>query len=106
MKFEIEPQDIEAIAQKVSEIIKPLLFSNKEHNDKDVIFDVKGLADYLQVDLSWVYKQVSLKTIPYFKAGRYTRFRKREIDKWIDQQKIPSIPPLKLLKHQGRYTDN
>lgn len=99
MKAELEPQDIEAIAQRVIELLKPLLAGNGKQEDTDIIFTPETLAEYLQVDTSWVYKQVSLKTIPYFKSGKYTRFKKPVIDKWIETQTVRPIPPLKLVKN-------
>ncbi len=101
MKFEIEQQDIESIAQRISELIKPLLSRIEKPDDRDTIFDVKGLAEYLHVDSSWVYKQVSLKTIPFFKTGRYTRFKKMHIDRWIENQIARPIPTMRLVK-KGR----
>ncbi len=101
MKFEIEPQDIEAIAQRVLDLLKPVLRGLPKDSEQDVIFDVKGLADYLHVDSSWVYKQMSLRSIPFFKAGRYCRFRKKEIDKWMEIQVSRAIPPLKTVKTKG-----
>ena len=101
VKFEIEPQDIEAIAQKVSELLKPLMSRVEKGDDKDGIFDVKELADYLHVDSSWVYKQVSLRTIPFFKTGRYTRFKKKDVDKWIEGQTERPISTLRLMKTGG-----
>lgn len=98
MKTELESKDIEAIAQRVVEVMRPVLSNNSKQKDEDVIFDVKGLSEYLKVDTSWVYKRVSLKSIPHFKVGKYTRFRKKDIDKWIESQKIPSLTHLKLLK--------
>jgi len=101
MKFEIETQDIEAIAQRVLECLKPLLAHSESREDKDTIFDVKGLAGYLQVDCSWVYKQISLGTIPFFKAGKYSRFRKKDINRWIESQTVKPITTLKLVKKRG-----
>lgn len=86
---------IEAAADKagdkVYEKIKPLLARAGSHQD-DTVYDVETLACYLGVEPSWVYKQVSMKTIPYFKVGHYTRFRKRDIDKWIDVNTVKPIP--------------
>jgi excisionase family DNA binding protein len=101
VKFEIEPQDIEAIAHRVSELLKPLVSCIEKPDDKDTIFDVKGLAEYLHVDLSWVYKQVSLKAVPFFKTGRYTRFKKKDIDRWIESQTLRPIPTLRIVKTKG-----
>ena len=98
MKFEIEPQDVESIAQRVAEIIKPLLFHTQKQDEKDSVFDVKGLAEYLHVNSSWVYQQVHAHSIPYFKAGKYPRFKKREIDKWTENKAVRPIPTLKAIK--------
>ncbi len=98
MKTELEPQDIEAIAQRVSEILRPLI-SHIQKTDAvaaNDVLDVRGLANYLHVQPSWVYKQVSLNAIPYFKAGKYPRFRKRDIDKWIDSRTARPIPLLRV----------
>lgn len=101
MKFEIESHDVDLIVQRVSETLRPLLLNTERHEDKSAVLDVKGLAEYLHVDCSWVYKQVSLKEIPFFKAGRYTRFRKRDIDRWIDGQTRRPIPVMRLTKIKG-----
>lgn len=92
MRTELENDDIKAIAQTVVEMLRPILSGKGNSRSDDVIFDVPGLAEYLKVDDSWVYKQVSLKTIPYFKNGKYTRFRKSAIDKWIDSQTVKPEP--------------
>ncbi|MDA8170486.1 MAG: helix-turn-helix domain-containing protein [Nitrospiraceae bacterium] len=91
MKNELEPQEIEAIAKRVAEILRPIIARNGK-SAEDMIFDVASLASYLQVDESWVYKQVSLKTIPHFKAGKYIRFKKSIIDKWSDEHSIRAVP--------------
>ena len=104
MRIETEPQDIEPIAQRVSEILKPLILRSDRGNGNDdnhQIFDVKGLAEYLHVTPSWVYKQVSLKVIPYFKAGKYSRFRRRDIDKWVETKTVRPVPALRLGKKSG-----
>lgn len=97
MKFEVEKQDIEAIAKRVAEIISPMVLNQKQ-DEKDVIFDVSGLSEYLHVNRSWVYKQVSLRGIPYFKAGKFPRFRKKDIDRWAEFKAVRSIPPLRAIR--------
>ncbi|MBI5664819.1 MAG: helix-turn-helix domain-containing protein [Nitrospirae bacterium] len=94
MKIEIESQDIEAIAQRVTELLKPILPHNNDH-DSDIVFDKKGLAAYLKVSLGTVNALVSNKQIPYFKIqpgqSGGVRFRKKNIDSWIERQSIPRI---------------
>jgi len=46
------------------------------------------------VEASWVYRQVSMKRIPYFKAGKYIRFRKLDIDRWISRNSVAPHPRL------------
>ena len=87
MKSELEKSDIEAIAAAVLERIRPLLKHSATKED-DKIFDVKGLASYLQVTESWVYNQVALNMVPFFKCGKYTRFRKEDIDNWIGENTV------------------
>jgi hypothetical protein len=83
MRSELESQDIETIAQRVLELIRPVVSNNGKSDNNEMVFDVKGLAEYLHVKPSWIYKQMSLKTIPFFKTEKYSRFRKKDIDKWI-----------------------
>jgi len=99
LKIELELQDIQAIASAVIEMLKPMLSGNGRHDTADIIFTAETLAEYLHVDTSWVYKQVSLKTIPYFKSGKYTRFKKPLIDKWIEMQTVRPLLPLRLAKN-------
>ncbi len=99
MKTHLEPEDISLIVEAVIEKLKPLLSNGKEKAE-DFIFTPESLANYLQVDTSWVYKQTSLKAIPYFKSGKYIRFKKSVIDKWIDNKTVRVISPLILVNRQ------
>ena len=58
----------------------------------DVIMTTRELAEYLQVDVSWVYKRVSWGEIPYFKHGKYTRFKKSVIDAWLESHTQKAKP--------------
>ncbi len=98
MKSELEPEDINAIAEKVSEKLKPMMSRIEGHGEEDTILDVEGLAEYLGVDTSWVYKQASLKKIPFFKVGKYIRFRKKKIDKWIEDGTVRPVPTVRAVK--------
>ncbi len=100
MKLNLEQEDLKLIAKDVAETLKHLLKNNKKSGDTDIVFDVKGLAGYLKVDKSWVYNQVHLKTIPYFKCGKYNRFKKSNIDKWIDSETIQAVPALSLVNNR------
>ena len=101
MKQNFEQEDLKLIAEDVAKELKPLLKKNTKSKNSDTVFDVKNLAEYLKVNKSWVYNQVHLKTIPYFKCGKYTRFKKSNIDKWIDSETIQAIPALSLVNNRG-----
>ena len=84
MKTTLEKEDIEAIAREVLTMVKPLLESNR--GVEDSIFDVKGLAEYLKVEVPWVYQKIHGSELPYYKVGKYPRFRKSKIDEWLQKK--------------------
>lgn len=91
MKIELDlnPEEVDKLANilalKVAEKLKRLF--GHQAQDGDGIFTVESLAEYLGVDKSWVYHNI--RQIPHFKIGRFPRFRKREVDKWLEQHKAP-----------------
>ncbi len=84
MKIEIDDTVlIDTIVEKVVERLKPLL-NNSNNSKYDELMTVDEVANYLKVKPSWVYEKVHTKKIPFQKAGRFPRFRKKHIDKWLD----------------------
>ncbi|MGQ9571052.1 MAG: helix-turn-helix domain-containing protein [Thermodesulfovibrionales bacterium] len=97
MKAELEQHDIEAIVDKVIERLKPILTSKNE--DKDAIFDIDALSEYLRVSKKWIYERTHLKEIPYLKVNGLLRFRKKDIDKWLNSYNVPAVStPERVLK--------
>ncbi len=91
MKAELQldtTQLIDDITNRVIRALKPLIEQRKAVDD--TIFTVETLAEYLTVSKQWVYERVSLHEIPHIKVGKFPRFKKREIDQWLDSQKIPA----------------
>ena len=92
MQSTLEKNDIDAIADAVFQKLKPLLkVANKKAED-DVFFTVDQLAEYLNVKKCWIYRRTSDQNIPFHKRGRYVRFKKIEIDKWLEEQKVNPLP--------------
>lgn len=91
MRTELEEHDIEAVAQKVIELLTPIINRQNKGNGTDTIFDVKGLSKYLKVEPSWIYKQVQYNSLPYFKLGKYVRFKKSAIDKHIEKSSVQAV---------------
>jgi excisionase family DNA binding protein len=83
MKLELEINDINAIAKEVAKLLKPYLSGNSNSAPDDSILDPDQLAAYLNIPKSKVYKDVQKNALPYFKHGKYLRFRKSAIDKHI-----------------------
>jgi len=52
----------------------------------------RGWPIISKVDISWIDKQITNKAIPFFKAGKYTRFKKSHIDRWLETRKVDPIP--------------
>lgn len=103
MKIELEAQDIQTIAEKVLDTLKPYLSGVGKDKQEDAVFDVPGLCDYLHISPKWIHERTHLKEIPFFKlSNKQLRFRKRDIDKWLESLKTPAMSQftgkMKLLK--------
>ena len=49
---------------------------------------------YLQVNLRTVYRLIKAGKIPAVRVGRQWRFRKTDIDAWLERERSDSIPPV------------
>ena len=77
-------------------------------NDRDWsksrCIDIKALSEYLQIKVSTLYAWTSQKKIPCIKIHGVIRFRKEEIDEWLDsfhRKKSEAAP----MKFKGRKSD-
>ena len=92
MKTILEQEDIQAIVMGTIEGLRPLLSKGQPSEKDDAIFDVPGLSDYLKVTPKWIHERTHLKEIPYYKlSNKVLRFKKKDIDKWLDSLKTPVI---------------
>jgi excisionase family DNA binding protein len=66
----------------------PLNFPNDE-----VFLTTEEVLEYLQVNLRTVYRLIKAGKIPAVRVGRQWRFRKRDIDAWLDSQRSRNEPP-------------
>ncbi len=95
----LEEKDLKVFKDAIREVVKEEikhLFKEIPTGDNEKVFTVSDLAEYLKVEESWIYKQVSLRAIPFFKLGKYVRFRKSEIDRWITKHSRTPIAEVKL----------
>ena len=60
----------------------------------EVFLTTEEVLEYLQVNLRTVYRLIKAGKIPAVRVGRQWRFRKRDIDAWLDSQRSQTtIPP-------------
>lgn len=55
------------------------------------VLTLKEVAAYLKVDDRTIYRLAASKNIPAFKVGGTWRFRKADIDEWIEAQVQGSV---------------
>ena len=106
MKTELEPQDIEAIAQRVAEKLKPVIAVNDANNYHDRMFDVKRLAEYIGMSPQWIYN--NKYKLPHVNINSKPLFRKSEIDRWLESCRVHTgnrtieLPVLKGMNHENK----
>ena len=55
--------------------------------DDDVFLTTEEVLEYLHVNLRTVYRLIKAGKIPAVRVGRQWRFRKRDIDAWLETQR-------------------
>lgn len=97
MEINLNDQDIqrlvELLAPRLVAAIAPLLKTtlSKDSQDGNALFSVKQLSEYLGVKPSWIYEKTHFKEIPFIKCGRFPKFRKKEVDKWLEDRKFKPL---------------
>jgi excisionase family DNA binding protein len=68
--------------------------TQKEQGNKTSGFwSIQGLSNYLDIKTSTLYAMVGEKKIPHYKVGRLIRFRKSEIDLWMERNRKEQVDP-------------
>lgn len=85
--------DLESLTEEITaKIVKAL---QRQHTNckaqDDQLFTVKSLAEYLAVSDQWVYERIQRHEIPVLKVGKFPRFKKSDIEKWLDTLKTPAM---------------
>jgi excisionase family DNA binding protein len=58
----------------------------------EMFLTTEEVLEYLQVNLRTVYRLIKAGKIPAVRVGRQWRFRKRDIDAWLDSQRARGGP--------------
>ena len=101
-ELKFSPEDLDTLAARIVEKLGRFIEKQIKPQGEDIIFDVQGLAEYLSVKDTWVYRKVSDGDIPHFKVGKYPRFRKIAIDRWLKTREVRPVPCLVASKGEGR----
>jgi excisionase family DNA binding protein len=60
-------------------------------NNNSEFMTIQGASEYLKMKAGTLYSLVEQKKIPHYKVGRLVRFKKSEIDLWMEGNKRESI---------------
>lgn len=63
--------------------------------DKEFL-NIKEVSQYLGIKISTLYFYVGNSDIPHYRIGRLIRFKKREVDQWMDGNKKDRIDLSKM----------
>src|SRR5688500_9410946 len=83
----------------------------------ETFLTTEEVLEYLQVNLRTVYRLIKAGKIPAVRVGRQWRFRKRDIDAWLDSQRsrndapaaagaAPAAPPVRPGRHRVLVVDD
>ncbi|GAH13038.1 unnamed protein product [marine sediment metagenome] len=69
-----------------------MIDKNKQENPTmDKWLTLEQIAEYLQMSTSSIYKMAQAGKIPAYKVGRQWRFKKEEIDRWVQRNKFRKV---------------
>lgn len=60
-------------------------------NEIENMMGIHELTRYLHVRASTIYSWTHCRQIPYYKVGRLVKFRKSEIDEWLERRKVKEM---------------
>ena len=73
-----------------------------------LLFDIEQISNYLSIKEKTIYSKVEKNEIPHYKIGRLIRFKKDEIDQWMEscrQAKKLEAEQQKIKKNRNEKTN-
>lgn len=70
--------------------------------DDSSALTVREMASYLNVDEKTIYRLAKRGDLPGFKVARTWRFKKSDIDQWIERQKLAAAAARTQTKKAAR----
>lgn len=75
----------------MSELIVIDATEENGYHSQDELLTVQNVCDLLNVKKSYVYWLTHSKKIPFIKIGGLLRFRKADIDAWLQAQEVTCV---------------
>lgn len=75
-----------------------------ESNPSQSLWDVAGVAGYLNVPVSSVYKMTARKTpirIPHIRIGNKLRFKRTDVDQWLTLLTTSNLTALSKMRQKA-----
>jgi excisionase family DNA binding protein len=57
-------------------------------SSKDKMMTIKELAEFLSISRYTIYNWTSTRSLPFYKVGRAVRFGRKDIEAWLEAQKV------------------
>lgn len=73
---------------------------------EETFLTTEQVLEYLQVNLRTVYRLIKAGRIPAVRVGRQWRFRKRDIDAWLDSQRTRGGAPARSARPRVLVVDD
>lgn len=55
------------------------------------ILTIEQLSEYINIPKSCLYQKVMRRDIPFYRIGRLLRFKKSEIDEWLNDHRVERL---------------
>jgi hypothetical protein len=86
LKTQLEPEDIQAIAEAVMAKLKPIIAGNGNGDIRDRWFNVKQLSNHISMSMQWIYNNKN--KLPHSNINNKPLFRKSDIDRWLESFRV------------------
>jgi excisionase family DNA binding protein len=90
------PQLVEAVAEQLAPRVAALMAEQSPAPSASPWLDVDEAATYLRLTKDALYKLTGAKAIPHHRIGERIRFRRDELDAWVDDAYVgpPRLAPV------------
>lgn len=75
----------------------------EQHVQSKEIFNVKEAADFLDLEVGYLYQLTSKREIPFYRPGRKIYFKRQELEDWITSKRMATKS--EVFQQASRYLD-